>query len=472
MLRKQTNRVIALDSGALLFKEIQVQPDQAQQQITTAQGILSAYNAMSFAAVGVARQDLAAGLSFLLSIQSKSNFPWLSANLVSRAQGKPYFKPHALLTISGMNVAVIGLTDGQGADHFVTEQDNAVILPWEEVLPKEIEQLQGKSDMLILLSSLSVAENRKIAEKYPEVHLILQSGAASGNMSPELIHNTLITQTEQKGKSIGILEVRWNTLTKKWKDLETEKLLLEKENALDRLGWQINRYHRQGDPKLAFKDQPDVLAVYNSLLGQQQKLTQEIESLTSKQKIIGPQNSRLSSFTSRFVAMRKELPDHPAVQAIVELTTKEVNRLGKEAAKARAMETNGQQHLYSPDNYAGNTACQSCHPLQFKKWRSTKHATAYETLEKKGQQFNSQCLPCHVTGAFGQPEAMVLILSSDLRQVGCESCHGPGKQHVAQPQSARLTQPAMDTCLRCHTGDHDDNFIFSEALARLHCGTP
>ncbi|OGQ87121.1 MAG: hypothetical protein A2512_01875 [Deltaproteobacteria bacterium RIFOXYD12_FULL_56_24] len=471
-LREKKNGVLALDSGALLFKEEKIPPDQVQRLTTTAKGIVSAYSKMSFAALGVARQDLAAGLPFLLALQQKSDFPWLSANLASRTSGKPYFKPHTLLTMAGMNLAVIGLTGNQGTNDLLTEKDNAVILSWEEVLPKEISLLKGRADMLILLSSFPAAVNKKIAERHPEIHLILQSGSASGNLPPELINNTLITQIEQQGKAVGILEIHWNAQTKKWGDPSADNLLLDKRKELDRLGWQIGRYRKNGDPKVAFKDQADVLAAYEALLTQRQRLDQEIARLLAEQNARNASRAQFSSFSYRFEAMRKELPDNPAVRAIVETTTNEVNRLGKLAAKARAATPLAQSQGVFPENHAGSTACQNCHAPQFKKWLNTRHASAYTTLERKGQPFNTKCLPCHVTGAFGQSEEIVLTLAADLRQVGCETCHGPSRQHAARPQSAKPNRPTKDTCLRCHTADQDDNFIFPEALARLRCGNP
>ena len=471
-LREKKSGVLALDSGALLFKEERIPPDQGQRLTTTAQGIVSAYNKMSFAAVGIARQDLAAGLPFLLALQQKADFPWLSANLASRTSGKPYFKPHTLLTMAEMNLAVIGLTGNQGANDLLTEKDNAVILSWEEVLPKEISLLKGRADMLILLSSFPAAVNKKIADRHPEIHLILQSGNASGNLPPEMINNTLITQVEQQGKAVGILEIHWNAQTKKWGDPSADNLLLDKRNELDRLGWQIGRYRKNGDPKVVFKNQPDVLTAYEALLTQRQRLDQEIARLLAEQNARNASRAQFSSFSYRFEAMRKELPDNPAVHTIVETTTNEVNRLGKLAAKARAATPLAQSQGVFPENHVGSSACQSCHVPQFKKWLNTRHASAYATLKRKGQQFNTKCLPCHVTGAFGQSEEIVLSLAADLRQVGCETCHGPSRQHAARPQSAKPNRPTKDTCLRCHTADQDDNFIFPEALARLRCGNP
>ena len=36
--------------------------------------------------------------------------------------------------------------------------------------------------------------------------------------------------------------------------------------------------------------------------------------------------------------------------------------------------------------------------------------------------------------------------------IGCEACHGPLANHVADPSSAEVERPhARDTCLKCHT---------------------
>ena len=462
--------MLALDSGALLFKEEKLPPDQREQLMVTAQGIVAAYNTMSFAAVGVARQDLAAGLPFLLAAQKKANFPWLSANLLNRSDHKPWLKPHTLLTAGGLRIAVIGLT-AQGSDSIFTEKDNAVIAPWEEVLPKEIAQLRGRAEMTILLSSYPPAINRKIAEAHPEIHLILQGGNSLGNIPPERVNNTLITQVEAQGKSVGILEVHWNAQNKRWEEPGAKNLLTDKKNEMDRLGWQINRYRRHGEPEQAFKDQPEVLEAYNDLLARQKLLEEEIVRLTAEQKAREARSQKLSSYSFHFEAMRKELPDNPAVRAIVDGTTSEVNRIGKAAVKAKISESTAQQPTGSSGAYVGSSACTSCHAPQFAKWRGTQHATAYDTLEAKGQQFNVQCLPCHITGSAAQTGQEMLALAHDLHQVGCESCHGPGRLHTAQPKVAKPDRPVMAICLRCHKGEHDDKFNFAEAIGRLRCGS-
>jgi cytochrome c553 len=48
------------------------------------------------------------------------------------------------------------------------------------------------------------------------------------------------------------------------------------------------------------------------------------------------------------------------------------------------------------------------------------------------------------------------MLSADLRQVGCEACHGPGHGHTLDPAGQRLaTRPAASVCQRCHSKEKD-----------------
>ncbi len=69
------------------------------------------------------------------------------------------------------------------------------------------------------------------------------------------------------------------------------------------------------------------------------------------------------------------------------------------------------------------------------KWQKTRHAKAYDSLAAKGQQFNQDCLPCHVTGVVTGKEPYILTLPEALLQVGCEACHGPGRAHAAKSKS-------------------------------------
>jgi len=456
-LRSQKSGVIAIDGGALLFKEDKLPGARLDQEKATARGIVAAYNRMNFTALGIAPQDLAGGLDFLLALQKEANFPWLSANLVNRESGRPYFTPRTMVMAGGLKIGLIGLTGGPEPTG-----SKAALLPWEKVLPGEIAGFGKEVGMLILLSSLDPASNKKIAAKHPEINLIIQAGTQAGNQPPEQVGNSLLTRVEPRGKYLGIMEIGWDPRTRKWQDRREEKLILDKKSQLDSLAWQIGRYRRMGEPETAFAKQPETLAAYQDLVARHKGLEEEIAVLSAAVKTQGA----AGLFDYRFAALGKEVPDDPAVKAIVEETTSEIARLGQMASKAES----GKGQGLNPEGYAGNGACQGCHPAESANWRASRHAAAYRTLENKNQQFNGRCLPCHVTGAWGLTDEKVLGLNEEMRGVGCESCHGPAGAHAAGPQGNKPAKAGQNTCLRCHNQEHHDGFNFAKAITSLGCG--
>ena len=109
-------------------------------------------------------------------------------------------------------------------------------------------------------------------------------------------------------------------------------------------------------------------------------------------------------------------------------------------------------------------ACETCHADQVKAWQTSAHAHAYDTLVKKSRQFDPKCLMCHTT-RFEQPEGFSMKLQQpELVNVQCESCHGFGKEHIADLTPLPTPKPAIALCLKCHTQDRCPNFEKDTAI--------
>lgn len=126
-------------------------------------------------------------------------------------------------------------------------------------------------------------------------------------------------------------------------------------------------------------------------------------------------------------------------------------------------------------NYVGVKGCKACHMssktgAQFKAWEKSRHARAYETLASakakevataKGidnPQESSECLKCHVTG-YGADASLIESTYKKEDGVGCESCHGAGKDYknikiMKDPEAAKakgLIIPDEQVCKKCHS---------------------
>lgn len=112
------------------------------------------------------------------------------------------------------------------------------------------------------------------------------------------------------------------------------------------------------------------------------------------------------------------------------------------------------------------TVCGNCHVGQQAKWKGTKHADAYATLEKSGQK-QGLCEGCHTVNNLGNAVTDTSVgyrTTKDKRyhDVQCETCHGAGLQHVGLPTRGQMLatiradtgRAVTDGCSECHSGTH------------------
>jgi len=165
-----------------------------------------------------------------------------------------------------------------------------------------------------------------------------------------------------------------------------------------------------------------------------------------------------SYFTLEQVRINKTLACNTTVQDAVSKFFRQTGEANVKAAAGVAVPRPPKGQA----GYTGTESCTDCHADAVAFWDKTVHATAWKTLEDRGQQFDLECIGCHVTG-WDKPGGSNLGHNDKLRDVQCETCHGPGSIHVAKgglekPAAIQLA-PAPDMCAsQCHTREHSDTF--------------
>ena len=123
--------------------------------------------------------------------------------------------------------------------------------------------------------------------------------------------------------------------------------------------------------------------------------------------------------------------------------------------------------------------CGNCHIGQQGEWEDTRHAEAWADLQASGHAEES-CYGCHTVGQRGNlidDENVGHAATGDERyqDVQCESCHGPGLQHVTNPDASQpLASIAVGVdltsgCGECHQGAHNP---FVEEWSQSRHGSP
>ncbi|TPW12828.1 MAG: hypothetical protein FD129_1390, partial [bacterium] len=132
--------------------------------------------------VNVGYEDMEAGLSPFLSVAREGRFKTISANLVSIDGDKPIFPPYQLLTpaaygtpgVAGPRVAVIGISSA--AKYEVLDGINGDKIHWldfEKALTEFVPKARAEADLVVVLANFGPGAGRLVANRFPDVDLIL-----------------------------------------------------------------------------------------------------------------------------------------------------------------------------------------------------------------------------------------------------------------------------------------------------------
>lgn len=122
---------------------------------------------------------------------------------------------------------------------------------------------------------------------------------------------------------------------------------------------------------------------------------------------------------------------------------------------------------FETERFAGNKACGSCHTDAMKVWEKSAHAGALGTLQKDKHHRDPDCVSCHVVGLDSVHGFRSEDATPQLKNVGCESCHGPGANHAAAPLSVKMPKIGERSCMPCHVKNHSPNFNFPQYWRKI-----
>jgi hypothetical protein len=167
--------------------------------------------------------------------------------------------------------------------------------------------------------------------------------------------------------------------------------------------------------------------------------------------------------------------DNP-IHAALENYTQELKRENY-LAKFLLNATHPVQVALPESAFVGSEKCQKCHPQAYEIWKAHKHSQAYQTLVNAKRpslrEYDGECVVCHTIG-FGYKTGFTsAVATPKLKNVGCESCHGPASLHAQKPNDPQLRAALNplkgkgpvaigDMCIHCHDQDNSNHFQFEE----------
>ncbi len=458
--RETAPQSLFLAVGPLFFLNPALTPDTTVQDRYKAETIAQSLNDMQLAAWTPGANDWADSSVGLRKYLQLSGTRLLAAGLKDPELTKTdrLVSGSEIYEVGSLNVGIVGLSDPKNRAGAYPE--SVSLAPDEqrlEVIRTEVAKLKRQgAQLLVALAALDRGTALRIAEGIGELNfLAVGKPYAAGDLDdsqqpPTLVGNTLVVETANHGQTVAIVDI--------YTEAQPRGGLLKLEdgggiaraqriNALSRrirkLEVRINNWQKGGSVNA------EDLAARRADL---QRLRQQRTGLASQST---PSNSG-DYYHYRVQEVREQLGSEPRVSKRFTAFYQRVNQHNKQAFADRKPPPAAAGQA----SYVGAQSCLSCHAQQYAFWNKRPHAKAYQTLQKGYQEYNLDCVGCHVTG-YGKPGGSTVTHNEHLKNVQCEQCHGPGSLHLAQPTKKDLVILKRDPrwCVdECHHPPHVSDF--------------
>jgi hypothetical protein len=473
-IRAESDGVIQVDAGDLflpaplapaaptLDERPAGRPPAASELERRARLLAAAYARLGVTAFSPGEGDLALGATVLRRVLADAKVPVVSANLVDTG-GRLLFAADRLVEVAGIEVGIFGVTASPAGDPtgaparwraFGAEARDPIVAARAEV---ESLRARGAQVIVALVHVGGTPASKQLLAAVPGIDWAVLGHSGRNLETPERAGDALMLEAMTLGRNLGRL------------DLHVV--------AGDGAGRFADRGAR-AQLQTIRADHEHQIAEYEQKLPGTQEATLRAyyeQRLVELRKAVAREGARLESmparvtgnwFDNRIVPLDTGVPDQPGVGLLVAEYNRESDRLaaagkpvGIKRLVAGSVPPPAHVEAEAPAAaiaYVGTAACARCHAAADTFWRGTKHARALATLEAAHRGRSPACVGCHVTGYLrpGGSDALAVV-TTRLRDVGCEACHGPGAAHVEAPREAGkiARQVPASVCLGCHTPD-------------------
>ena len=398
--RQKNSDLIAFDLGNYFFESLDIEDNLREQQARRAAILSRSLSKLKLDFMVPGPTDFAAGFEGYKRLLEGVKTPVLAADLLTPS-GQPAFATHLVLERHGKRVLIIGIAGFVPAQTTLTRR-----APLDAI--RRVRAQAGEVDVTIIASHLDRSAGLGLAEKEEGLAAVLIADKHL-HLIPKQAGGAVVVGSSKEGKHVAELQ------------------LTHHGDGAYAGGMTLRR--------LKFK-------LAKATGDEAQKLQAELDRFEAG-----------NLFRYRVDALGEERSEDPEVAGWVKAYVHFVGKLESERGEAPPG--------YSGEgDFAGFEACATCHADIVATWRATRHAIAYQSLYDRGQHLDRECIGCHTAGwrhpgGFSDPRAVGI-----LKNVQCESCHGPGKEH-AKTGDKRLIERGQGNaafCERCHQKELETGF--------------
>ena len=447
--RPNAPRSVLVASGNLFFYEPRIEERMIYQERAKAESLTEILASLGLAAFAPGPSDFALGPEAWRSLSTSVRATPLAANAGMESA--------RVVDVQGIKVGLVGVSDFRPATGDAPTGAPATTDPVEATRTAVARARSQGANVVVVLASVARRVARSIAGDVEGVDFVVaarEEGAAPP--PPERVGSAFLVTAPNQGKHLGVIDLYLRG-DGRFQDVSDSSATAGRTRLDARIADLRERLAQW---------EHDPAADRGAVESQRRRLADLEHQRAELANPVIPSQGRF--FRERTIEISTDVAKLPSIETRIATYFRAVNEHNRVTyATLRAPPApRGTAH------YVGAETCRDCHEEAYAVWEGTPHRRAYRTIEDVSKNFNLSCVGCHVTG-YRQPGGSEVVQNEGLRDVQCESCHGPGSAHVtARPGPARRTTirrtaDAEFCATQCHTPEHSDHFDYERYLPRI-----
>jgi len=164
--------------------------------------ILNLMARMGYDVIGVGDQEVFQGLGTFLDRYGAYRGQMVNAALRD-SRNNSVFEPYRIVTAGGIRIGIIGLVSEETFRFFPGERHDFMVADPDSVMTHLLPALADSCDYIMVLSQMGVEGDRRFAEKWPVVGLIIGGHSQTLLAEPLIVNGTVIVQAGKNGSRVG-----------------------------------------------------------------------------------------------------------------------------------------------------------------------------------------------------------------------------------------------------------------------------
>ena len=456
-----------VDGGDLFFEHAKYDDAQLPQERARSEVVVAALTRLKPVFTVPGELDFALGADYYTQIIGKSGIKPYGGNLVIKGETLPASK---VVELDGKRVLLIAVVEPalyEGLpDLKISDPDSAIADAIKVAGPHDVE-------VIVAHGGLAFVKERLVAHPSIDFGVVGHNPRETDQVDAAGGGYTL--EAHDQGRYFGILKLYVQPNDETFVNA-SEGSKAELENIQKQIA-HVDDSLQKMPPATQGNESPMVLSLRKRLT----ELNGRLQKLKNASVAV-PLGE--SSFLWRSIAMEPGLQ----VDADIETTRLAYNKSLK--ALSLTVERVIPPVAAGEAFYIGTDQCATCHAQEYGVWQTTAHSRAWETLTARDKDFDQSCVGCHsvgyekpggsVVGQFQYPASLQaedtdteVKWEKDLRNVGCENCHGPGSLHRLAPVDEKGVPQHISkgsgaqTCMQCHVPAHSPRFDYETYVPRI-----